>query len=179
MAQATACVFSPNKVPDGYAERASIALVLRPAAFRANAIDVAGLYRLRAGRRAALSEIKAPTVVISGDRDTVVYEEIHRSAWPATSPAPSWSGCSNLGHKPDWIAPELVVGGDRESVAGAATDLQAMASERRSSASPATRMAPNVPISRAGSRTRAELDHDPERWKPVFGLCSNEIPQAG
>ena len=43
--QATACVFSPNKVPDGYADLASIALVLRPAAFRANAIDVAGLYR--------------------------------------------------------------------------------------------------------------------------------------
>ena len=46
MDAATTCVFSPNKVPDGYVAAASIPLVLRPAAFRANAIDVAGLYDL-------------------------------------------------------------------------------------------------------------------------------------
>ncbi len=47
MAGATTCVFAPNPVPDDYPARASIPLVLRPGAFRANAIDVEGLYRLR------------------------------------------------------------------------------------------------------------------------------------
>ncbi len=44
MADATTCVFAPNKVPDNYLGMAAIPLVLRPSAFRANATDVAGLY---------------------------------------------------------------------------------------------------------------------------------------
>jgi len=74
---ATACVFSPNKVPDGYADNASIPLVLRPGAFRANAIDVAGLYDYAFKAAPHYRDIKAPTIVISGDRDKVVYASIH------------------------------------------------------------------------------------------------------
>ena len=37
-----------------------------------------------------------------------------RSGLPATSRAPNWCWVRNLGHKPDWIAPELVVAGNRE-----------------------------------------------------------------
>ena len=70
-------MFSPNKVPDGYADVAAIALVLRPGAFRANAIDVAGLYRHTRATAPRYHEIAAPTVVISGDMDTVVDEQIH------------------------------------------------------------------------------------------------------
>ncbi|MDP3897682.1 MAG: alpha/beta hydrolase, partial [Mesorhizobium sp.] len=77
MQAATDCVFSPNKAPDGYASDASIGLVLRPGAFRANAIDVEGLYRHARALAPRYPEIATPTVVISGDRDTVVYEEIH------------------------------------------------------------------------------------------------------
>ncbi|TGV70357.1 alpha/beta hydrolase, partial [Mesorhizobium sp. M00.F.Ca.ET.158.01.1.1] len=37
MADATTCVFSPNKVPENYLASAAIPLVLRPSAFRATA----------------------------------------------------------------------------------------------------------------------------------------------
>jgi pimeloyl-ACP methyl ester carboxylesterase len=128
LAQATECVFSPNKVPEGYTELASIGLVLRPAAFRTNAIDVAGLYRHTLETAPRYSEIKAPTVVISGDRDTVVDEEIHSIGLARDIERAELVWVKNLGHKPDWIAPELVAAAI-ENVGGGSNDLQAMADE--------------------------------------------------
>jgi len=122
MKAASACVFSPNRMPDDYLARAAIGLVLRPAAFRANAIDVAGLYRHVVEAQKRYREISAPTVVISGNRDTVVYEEIHSAGLAADIPGARLVWVDNLGHKPDWIAPDLVVAGI-EAVAGFETDL--------------------------------------------------------
>ena len=126
MGDATTCVFSPNKVPDDYVERASIPLVLRPKAFRANATDVAGLYRYALEASPHYREIKAPTVVISGDRDKVVYATIHSVGLVRDIPGAELVWVHNLGHKPDWIAPDLVAGAI-EKVAGKDIDLQAMA----------------------------------------------------
>ena len=74
---ATTCVFAPNAMPENYLAKAQIPLVLRPRAFRANAADVEGLYRFALANAPRYKEIAAPTVVVSGDADTVVYEEIH------------------------------------------------------------------------------------------------------
>ncbi|WP_457154862.1 alpha/beta fold hydrolase [Mesorhizobium sp. P5_C1] len=126
MADATTCVFSPNKVPDNYLATASIPLVLRPPAFRANATDVAGLYRYALGAAPHYAEIKAPTVVISGDRDKVVYAQIHSVGLVRDIAGAKLVWVHNLGHKPDWIAPDLVVGAI-EKAAGKDIDLQAMA----------------------------------------------------
>ena len=126
MADATTCVFSPNKVPDNYLSLGSIPLVLRPSAFRANATDVAGLYRYALGAASHYNEIKTPTVVISGDRDKVVYAEIHSVGLVRDIAGAELVWVHNLGHKPDWIAPDLVVGAI-EKVAGKDIDLQALA----------------------------------------------------
>lgn len=123
---ATDCVFSPNKAPDDYARDASISLVLRPAAFRANATDVEGLYRHAVATAPRYREIAAPTVVISGDRDTVVYEEIHSAGLGRDIPGAELIWVHNLGHKPEWIATDLAVAAI-EKLAGKPTDLQAMA----------------------------------------------------
>jgi pimeloyl-ACP methyl ester carboxylesterase len=123
---ATACVFSPNEVPDFYVGNASIALVLRPPAFRANARDVAQLYDYVRAASPGYSEIRAPAVVISGDRDKVVYATIHSIGLERDIPGAELVWIRNLGHKPDWIAPDLVVGAI-ERVAGKDVDLQAMA----------------------------------------------------
>lgn len=124
---ASTCVFAPNAVPHDYTARASIALVLRPRAFRANAIDVEGLYRHVSGTAPRYREIDAPTVVVSGDSDTVVYEEIHSVGLSRDIPGAELVWVRNLGHKPDWVAPELVVGAI-ERVSGGDIDLQAIAS---------------------------------------------------
>ena len=123
---ATACVFSPNKVPDDYVAAASIPLVLRPAAFRANAIDVAGLYDYARAAAPRYRDIKAPTVIISGNRDKVVYATIHSIGLARDIAGAELVWVRNLGHKPDWIAAELVVAAI-EKAAGADRDLQALA----------------------------------------------------
>lgn len=126
MAAATTCVFAPNAVPDGYLASAQIPLVLRPRAFRANAADVEGLYRFALANASRYREIAAPTVVISGDADTVVYEEIHSLGLARDIPGAELVWVKNLGHKPDWIAPDLVVAAI-EKLGGHARDLQAIA----------------------------------------------------
>ncbi|WP_269931364.1 alpha/beta fold hydrolase [Aminobacter sp. HY435] len=126
IAAATTCVFSPNKVPDSYVDEASIKLVLRPRAFRANAIDVEGLYRQVLATAPRYHEIKAATVVISGDEDTVVYEEIHSIGLARDIPGAELVWVHNLGHKPDWVAPDLVLAAV-EKLAGTDRDLRAAA----------------------------------------------------
>jgi pimeloyl-ACP methyl ester carboxylesterase len=126
MTGATACVFAPNKVPDGYVTEVSVPLVLRPSAFRSNATDVAGLYRHVLGAAPHYRRIEAPTVVISGDRDKVVYATIHSVGLGRDIPGADLVWVHNLGHKPDWIAPDLVVGAI-EKVAGGNVDLQVLA----------------------------------------------------
>lgn len=126
LAGATACVFAPNAVPDDYVRRTSIALVLRPGAFRANAVDVQSLYPYALRNAPLYPRIAAPAVVISGDRDTVVYEEIHSIGLARDIPGAELVWVRNLGHKPDWIAPDLAVAAI-EKVGGQPRDLQALA----------------------------------------------------
>ncbi len=119
---ATGCVFAPNPTPDDYLRRAAITLVLRPAAFRANAVDVEGLYPFAIANAAHYRDIRAPTVVISGDRDTVVYEEIHSLGLASDIPGAELVWVKNLGHKPDWVAPELIAAAVQR-LAGRPVDL--------------------------------------------------------
>lgn len=110
-------VFSPNAMPPDYAAKAAIPLVLRPAAFHANAIDVEGLYRFVHEASARYRDIDTPTVIITGNRDVVVYEDIHSGGLARDIPGARLITIDNLGHKPDWVAPDLVVAAI-ETVAG-------------------------------------------------------------
>ena len=123
LAVATDCFFAPNPVPQDYAARAGIPLVLRPTAFRANAVDVEGLYRFALANQPRYGSIAAPTIVISGDADTVVYEEIHSLGLVRDIPGSELVWIENLGHKPDWVAPDLVVSAI-EKLSGRPVDLQ-------------------------------------------------------
>jgi pimeloyl-ACP methyl ester carboxylesterase len=124
--RATTCVFAPNAMPENYLAHAQIPLVLRPRAFRANAADVESLYRFALANAPRYREIATPTVVISGDADTVVYEEIHSLGLARDIPGAELVWVKNLGHKPDWIAPDLVVAAI-EKLGGHARDVQAIA----------------------------------------------------
>ena len=106
---AVRCVFAPNRVPDNYATDAAVSLVLRPENFRANAEDVEGLYSYVSMNAVDYKSIGAPTIVISGTRDTVVYEEIHSVGLARDIPGAELVWIKNLGHKPDWIARDVIV----------------------------------------------------------------------
>lgn len=121
---AARCVFAPNKAPQDYTAAAAIPLIFRPASFRANARDVEGLhaYVLKNARRYA--EISAPTIVLSGTRDTVVFEEIHSIGLERDIPGAELVWIRNLGHKPDWVARDVVVNAI-EKLAGKPVDMVA------------------------------------------------------
>ncbi len=118
----TNCVFAPNQRPPSYNANAAIPLVLRPRNFRHNAIDVEGLYDHVVEAAPRYPEIKAPTVVISGDSDTVVYEEIHSLGLARDVPGAELVWVTNLGHKPDYAASDLIVAAVGR-VAGAPAEL--------------------------------------------------------
>ena len=65
-------------------------------------------------------------MIISGNRDKVVYATIHSIGLARDIAGAELVWVRNLGHKPDWIAPDLVVGAI-EKVAGKVIDLPAMA----------------------------------------------------
>jgi pimeloyl-ACP methyl ester carboxylesterase len=70
-------VFTPQPAPAEYSEATHLPLVLRPANFRANAQDVAGLAAHVAARWRRYGEISQPVAIISGDADKVVSTTIH------------------------------------------------------------------------------------------------------
>lgn len=126
MRAASECVFAPNPMPADYLRKAAIPLVLRPRTFRANAIDVEGLYRHVSAMAPRYPQIAVPTVVVTGDSDTVVYEEIHSLGLARDIPGAELVWVKNLGHKPDWVATELVAAAV-EKVAGLDVDLPSVA----------------------------------------------------
>ncbi|SMC42157.1 alpha/beta hydrolase [Rhizobium sp. RU36D] len=123
---ATKKVFSPNSPPLTYVRDTGPELVLRPAAFRANATDVAGLNDYVATMSARYREITTPTVIVSGDTDAIVAEEIHSKGLARDIPGSELLWVHGLGHKPDYIANDLVVAA-LEKISGQPRDLQAMA----------------------------------------------------
>jgi pimeloyl-ACP methyl ester carboxylesterase len=127
MRAAAAGVFDPNPLPPNYLDDSGIELVLRPTNFRANAIDVESLHTHVTHAAPRYAEISAPTVVISGDSDTIVYEELHSLGLARDIAGAELVWICGLGHKPDWVAPELVAA-SVEKVAGRPVDLQAVGS---------------------------------------------------
>jgi pimeloyl-ACP methyl ester carboxylesterase len=121
-------VFSPNRVPETYSRDAAPALVLRPQTFRNNATDVANLEAYVRRIAPSYPEITAPTVIITGDADDIVLEEIHSRGLARDIKGSELVWVHNLGHKPDYIAPQLAIAAI-EKLAGSPRDLQAMARE--------------------------------------------------
>lgn len=125
---ATRGVFAPNPRPETYVGDTAPALVLRPAAFCANATDVANLqgYVTRFAER--YREITAPTVIVTGDSDDIVLEEIHSRGLARDIAGSELVWIKGLGHKPDYAARDLAIAAI-EKIAGRQRDLQAMARE--------------------------------------------------
>lgn len=121
-------VFHPNPVPDGYLDDAAIPLVLRPHSFCSNARDVANLLLHVQRTQPRYREITSPTVIITGDSDEIVYEELHSLGLNRDIPGSELLWIKGLGHKPDYMATDLAIAAI-EKVAGHARNLRELASE--------------------------------------------------
>ncbi len=126
------CVFAPNPKPDDYVSETAVALVLRPGEFRSNAIDVANLKPYLAGVSPRYPEIKSPTVIITGDSDSVVLAHIHSEGLARDIEGSDLIWIKNLGHKPDHVTTDLAVSAI-EKVAGFDVDLKAAAAKAEAS----------------------------------------------
>jgi pimeloyl-ACP methyl ester carboxylesterase len=93
-------VFAPQAAPADYVEATALPLMLRPANFRANAQDVAGLLRHVTARAGRYGEIRQPTVVLSGDADTIVATWIHTAALGRELPDVKTVVMPGVGHVP-------------------------------------------------------------------------------
>lgn len=103
------CVFWPNKMPETYVIDTAPELVLRPKTFQDNAKDIASLYDYLCQTWPKYKTISAPTIIISGNRDTVVFPYIHSDGLHQHIKGSELYDLENLGHKPDHIATELTI----------------------------------------------------------------------
>jgi pimeloyl-ACP methyl ester carboxylesterase len=126
--KATKAVFAPNPRPDDYIEKTAAYLAIRPNAFRNNAIDIANLLEYVKRVSPRYKEIKAPTVIITGDADGVVLPEIHSRQLHEDIAGSTLLRIHNLGHKPDYIVTDLAISAI-ESVAGKKRNLKKLAAE--------------------------------------------------
>jgi pimeloyl-ACP methyl ester carboxylesterase len=102
-------VSAPQSMPDDYVRRSMLALLLRPSAFLANARDVAALRDSVTRQSPRYHAIKAPTVIVTGDRDTIVSTEIHSRALARTLPHARLIVLPGVGHAVQHVAADIVV----------------------------------------------------------------------
>jgi pimeloyl-ACP methyl ester carboxylesterase len=102
-------VFAPDTPPDGYAEATGTALVLRAGEFRANAEDVVGLHRAVTRLAPRYREIARPVLILTGDRDTVVWPSIHAEGLARDIAGARLVQLPGTGHMPQHAARARVV----------------------------------------------------------------------
>ncbi len=77
MPKAIEAVFSPSEVSKNYMEKTGVELILRPKEFEANSQDLQILYKQVEAQAPLYKFLILPTLVITGDTDSVVSPEIH------------------------------------------------------------------------------------------------------
>ncbi len=107
--RAVKSVFAPNRVVANFDRRSGTQLVLRPGNFLHNARDVAGLYQHVSRLAPRYREIKAPTVIVTGDSDAVVLAEIHSEGLARDISGSKLVWLERTGHSPTYTATGRIV----------------------------------------------------------------------
>jgi pimeloyl-ACP methyl ester carboxylesterase len=102
-------VFSPDTPPQSYFEESGAELVLRPDTFRNNARDVAWLHKSVSHLSPRYGEIKSPTIIITGDSDSIVLAHIHSKGLERDIAGAKLIEFKDMGHKPDYAATSAVL----------------------------------------------------------------------
>jgi pimeloyl-ACP methyl ester carboxylesterase len=102
-------VFLPQTMPENYIGNTATPLLLRPREFLANARDLVTLKAAVREQAPRYAEIRAPTVVISGDVDKTVSTNIHSRPFAAAVPDAKLIVLPGVGHMIQNAAPDLVM----------------------------------------------------------------------
>jgi pimeloyl-ACP methyl ester carboxylesterase len=90
--------FLPERPTAGYIKRAAAMLLLRPRSMLANARDIAHLKKFLVGQVARYRSVAAPTVILTGDRDTVVSWRHHAEVLATEIPGAKLHLLKGFGH---------------------------------------------------------------------------------
>ena len=101
-------VFLPQTMPENFVRDTATPLLLRPREFLANARDLVTLKEAVREQAPRYAEIKAPTLVISGDADKTVSTNIHSRPFAAAVADAKLIVLPGVGHMVQNAAPELV-----------------------------------------------------------------------
>jgi pimeloyl-ACP methyl ester carboxylesterase len=101
--------FAPQAPPRHYLECGAAFLLLRPAAFLANARDMTDLQAFLARQAPHYRELAVPTVIIQGDSDGIVPIDKHAMALAAAAPQCKLVVLPGVGHMPHHAAADRVV----------------------------------------------------------------------
>ncbi|MFD1696976.1 alpha/beta fold hydrolase [Roseibium aestuarii] len=93
-------VFAPDPAPADYDAAIRLPLLFRPRSFRANARDVAGLKAHVTRQAERYGELTQPTLIFTGDRDTVVWPHIHSDGLERDLPRAQKRLLPGAGHMP-------------------------------------------------------------------------------
>jgi pimeloyl-ACP methyl ester carboxylesterase len=104
-----AAVFKPDTPPPDYGARPSVAMLLRPAEFIANAEDLADLKAFVTAQAPRYGELKMPVEIIAGGKDPVVYTDIHSRAIARQAPQAVLTVLPGLGHMVQFAAADQAI----------------------------------------------------------------------
>jgi len=102
-------VFLPQTMPPDFVSNTATPLLLRPREFLANARDLVTLKAAVAEQAPRYGNIRAPTVVITGDADKTVSPGIHSRPFAAAVPNAKLIVLPGVGHMVQNTAPQLVM----------------------------------------------------------------------
>jgi pimeloyl-ACP methyl ester carboxylesterase len=101
--------FWPAPAPSDYLDEAGVALIFRPAAFRASALDVCASNAEFAGQQPRYGELFTATVIVTAEKDRIVSPKRHARALAADMPAAELVIAPDTGHMPHRLRTDLVI----------------------------------------------------------------------
>jgi pimeloyl-ACP methyl ester carboxylesterase len=123
--RAAEAVFAPNRVPEDYIARTRAFQAINPIRFRHNAKEISALSDWARSASRQYVGIRAPTVIITGDKDEVVSPEVHARQLARAIRGSTLFVVHNLGHKSDFVASDLAIAAI-EKISGHRPDLRAI-----------------------------------------------------
>ncbi|MEE1612811.1 alpha/beta fold hydrolase [Microvirga sp. CF3016] len=101
--------FWPQKAPKGIVKKGFIPLAFRPRAYEANMQDFAVMYHAALRQSARYKDIGLPVTVVAGDRDEIVWTDLHSLSFAREVPGAELILMPGIGHMPQYADQRTVL----------------------------------------------------------------------
>ncbi len=101
--------FWPQAAPKGIVKKGFIPLAFRPRAYEANMQDFAVMYHAVLRQSARYKDIGLPVTVVAGDRDEIVWTDLHSLSFAREVPGAELILMPGIGHMPQYADQRTVL----------------------------------------------------------------------